>query len=206
MDKPPQFPPADPLSDQPRADGASEPEQFSSGANSEASSTEPTPPQFVPQVLLAGAHRGQFLRGVQWVLVVAVVSFAVSWVLIRGSMVRITGARANDPLNIVRVELGSLASGDIKSGYAQLSERYRKQVSFEDYYALVTSHRRMFLTRNFRVTRREQNHGQVFIETELTSRSGRQFLAQFTLVESQGRWWIDDLHWGRPADSHALQA
>jgi hypothetical protein len=102
----------------------------------------------------------------------------------------------------VKLELGSLARGDMQDAYAQLSERYRKEVPFANYNALVTSHRRMFLTREYRVTRHEVHDGQMQIDAQLVSVNGKHYLARFTLVEIAGRWWIDDLHWREESYAH----
>jgi hypothetical protein len=87
----------------------------------------------------------------------------------------------------------------MEDAYAQLSERYRKAVPFANYNALVNSHRRMFLTREYRVTRHEVRNGQMQIDAQLVSVNGKHYLARFTLVELAGRWWIDDLHWREEA-------
>ncbi len=135
-----------------------------------------------------------------WLLVAGFASFAlVSWMLVHSTRLMKYGAPDSEPLAVVKLELGSLARGDMEDAYAQLSERYRKEVPFANYNALVVSHRRMFLTREYRVTRREVHNGQMQIDAQLVSVNGKHYLARFTLVELAGRWWIDDLHWREEA-------
>jgi hypothetical protein len=188
MGQPPLFPAPDPR----EADD-------SKTRESRGSEFLPVDPFHIEQVraeTLTESDRKQFLRRVRWLLATGIISFAiVSWMLARSTGRGIYGARASDPIAVVRVELGSLANGDLESAYAQFSERYRKEVSFDNYHALVSSHRRMFLTRQYRVTRRDEYKGQTFVEAQLTSSSGQHFTARFTLIEAAGRWWIDDLHW-----------
>lgn len=196
MGEPPQFPP-------PEADDAS----VRNSHGSEFLHAEPFHEAPLQEITLGDSDHARFLRRVRRLLIAGIVSFTVvSWMLVRGTGMMGIRMGASDPVAVVRTELGSLANGDLRSGYAQLSERYRKEVSFESYNALVTSHRQMFLTRKFRVTRRDERNGRMLIETQLTSASGEQFLARFTMIQSAGRWWIDDLHWEERPESHSLQA
>jgi hypothetical protein len=199
MDLPPLFPPPDPRESQ-DAKGSASP-------GSEFLHAEPFESAAIRAEALTESDRKQFLRRVRWLLVAGVISFVVvSWMLARSTRMGIYGSRAADPLAVVRVELGSLASGDLEAAYAQFSERYRKEVPFEDYHALVSSHRRMFLTRQYRVTRRDEYNGQTFIDAQLTSSTGQHFVARFTLIEAAGRWWIDDLHWEAEAGRELKRA
>jgi hypothetical protein len=144
----------------------------------------------------AANDRQRFLRRLGWLLVAGFASFAlVSWMLVRSTHMLGVGVHDEDPIAVVKLELGSLARGNMEDAYAQLSERYRKQVPFANYNALITSHRRMFLTREYRVTRHEVLNGQMQIDAQLVSVNGKHYLARFILVELAGRWWIDDLHW-----------
>jgi hypothetical protein len=193
MGLPPQFPPAErPESNDPDEQNA---------VGSEFLHAEPSSEELIRQDIFraeafAANDRQRFLRRLGWLLVAGLASFAlVSWMLVRSTRIIGFGARDSGPIAVVKLELGSLARGDMQDAYAQLSERYRKQVPFADYNALVTSHRRMFLTREYRVTRDEVHDGQMQIDAQLVSINGKHYLARFTLVEIAGRWWIDDLHW-----------
>ena len=193
MGIPPQFPPSDNPVPESSAD------QNSSG--SEFLHTEPLQQDssgaevFRAEAFVAN-DRPRFLRRLGWLLVVGFASFAlVSWMLVRSTRLLNFGSRDGDPVAVVKVELGSLARGDLKDAYAQLSERYRKEVSFANYNALVAAHRRVFLTKEYRVTRDEFRDGQTHIDAQLVSVNGKHYLARFTLVAVGGRWWIDDLHW-----------
>jgi hypothetical protein len=197
MGVPPQFPPAD----RPELDNSGE--QHFDG--SEFLHAEPVSEEFAQKDLFraeafAANDRQRFLRRMGWLLVAGFASFAlVSWMLVRSTLLVRFGAQNSEPIEVVKLELGSLARGDMKDAYAQLSERYRKEVPFANYNALVTSHRRMFLTREYRVTRHEIHNGQMQIDAQLVSVNGKHYLARFILVELAGRWWIDDLHWREEA-------
>jgi len=193
MGIPPQFPP----SDNPLPDGSAE---QNSGGSEFLHAEPPQQESPGPDVFRAEAFvvndRSRFLRRMGWLLVAGCASFAlVSWLFVRSTRLLNFGSRDGDPIAVVKLELGSLARGDMKDAYAQLSERYRKQVSFANYNSLVVAHRRMFLTREYRVTRDEVRDGQTHIDAQLVSVNGKHYLARFILVELGGRWWIDDLHW-----------
>jgi hypothetical protein len=193
MGVPPLFPPAD------------RPESDSSGdklpAGSEFLHAEPSSEEKIQRdVFRAEAFsvndRQRFMRRMGWLLVAGFASFAlVSWMLVRSTLLMKYGAQDTEPMAVVKMELGSLARGNMQDAYAQLSERYRQEVPFANYNALVVSHRRMFLTREYRVTRQEVHNGRMLIDAQLVSVTGKHFLARFTLVQIAGRWWIDDLHW-----------
>lgn len=194
MGIPPQFPPPDP----PGAEDPSgqEPgmQDFHDGA------------AFRDEVFEV-LERKRYLRRLSWLMLAGVASFALAtWMLVRATGPFGFSRAGSDPLTVVRTELGSLARGDLQSAYAQLSERYRKQVSFDVYNALVASHRRMFLTREYRVTHREEHNGQTLIEAQLTAANGQEFLARFTMIQAAGRWWIDDLHWDAHTSPHLQHA
>lgn len=197
MGAPPQFPPAD------RPESEESTGHTPGGVeflHVEPSSDEITQRDVFRAEAFAANDRQRFLRRMGWLLVAGFASFAlVSWMLVHGTRVMRHGAQDSEPLAVVKLELGSLARGNMQDAYAQLSERYRKEVPFANYKALVVSHRRMFLTREYRVTRHEVRNGQMQIDAQLVSVNGKHYLARFTLVELAGRWWIDDLHWREEA-------
>jgi hypothetical protein len=224
MGLPPQIPPVDPSPDskdekkmqaeelcasEPRSLEASNEEPIRAELNpGEAAPSESIPSETIPpDVVLTGGdflsedslgadERARLFRRLRWVVVAGVLSFTVvSWMLVRSMGRGEVAPRGSDAAAVVRVELGALASGDLQSAYDQLSERYRKEVSFEAYHQLVITHRRAFLTKRYRVTRLEEHGDKSVLEAELTSSTGQHYLARFTLVNAAGRWWIDDLHW-----------
>lgn len=142
----------------------------------------------------ASLDRLKFARRMRIVLAAAMISFAiVSWLLVRRTItMRSTG---QDPVQVVRMEIGALGRGDLEAGYSQLSQRYRNEVPFEMYHQLVLEHRRMFFARSYRVTENTTRGSQTFVVAQIEAAGGAHYTAQFTLVQLSGRWWIDDLHW-----------
>jgi len=197
MGIPPQFPPKD------RSESGDTAEQNSGGSeflHAEPSSDELIQRDVFRAEAFAANDRQRFLRRLGWLLAAGFASFALmSWMLVRSTRMTEFSAMDADPLAVVKLELGSLARGNMEDAYAQLSERYRKEVPFANYNALVVSHRRMFLTREYRVTRHEVHNGQMQIDAQLVSVNGKHYRARFILVQISGRWWIDDLHWREEA-------
>ena len=66
----------------------------------------------------------------------------------------------------------------------------------------MVTHRRIFRLREFHFNRTEQSGGRAVLETRLVAADGERYVARFTLVRADGRWWIDDLRW--VAESHRL--
>ena len=181
------IPPLFPLHDPPEAADA----KARDSQGGEILNQEPFREEEFRAEALRESDRQQFMRRLRWLLIAGISSFVlVIWILARTTGSGEFIARGSDPISVVRAELDSLANGDLQSAYAQLSERYRKQVSFEDYHALVASHRRMFLTHEFRVTRRDQYKGQTFIEAQLTSETGQHFVG--AIHSDPGGWALVD--------------
>lgn len=189
MDDPSQIPPPEPS-----GEPIHEPTE-SMGPES-ASALEAEPVTIFPAQAIHDDGRRDILRRMRWMMVVAIASFALAgWMIVRYTRLAGFNAGASDQVAVVRAEIEALSRGDLKSAYGLLSERYRKEVPFENYHALVTEHRGVFLTREYRVTRRDETRGQIVIQAQLVTASGQHYLAKFTLVQTAGRWWIDDLQW-----------
>ena len=189
MDEFPQIPPVDP----PAPESARAP-----GANVEISFAMDT---------IAEDGRRRFVRRVRWLLIAGIASFALaSLIFVRISSLSRRNASETVQIALVRAEIEGLSRGNLQSAYGLLSERYRKEVPFEKYHALVIQHRRVFLTRQYRVTKRDELSGRTVIEAQLVTVNGQHYLAKFTLVQTAGRWWIDDLHWAAETDYHDLRA
>lgn len=164
----------------------------------------PQDPEGPPQLLFIPSDTGltnsfvteheRFLRRMRMILAAALISFAlVTWLFVRRAIV--LRSSDQDPVQVVRVEIGALGRGDLQAAYSQLSDRYRREVPFESYHRLFIEHRRAFLARTYRVIDKQRHGGETFVDALIESATGEHYTARFTLVQSGGRWWIDDLHW-----------
>ncbi len=148
------------------------------------------------------ARRG-LLRRLLALLAVGVAGFALTtWLLVRvENPARLFGF-AKGPAGVVRAHLDALNSGELRTAYDLLSQHYRAQVPFEAFHALVTTHWRMFRTRKVVFRRHEESQHRAVLETHMISADGERYVARFTLVQSDGQWWIDDIRWGIDSGRH----
>ena len=104
-------------------------------------------------------------------------------------------AQGAGPARVVRAHLDALNRGELREAYDLFSPRFRREVSFEAFHQLVVSHRQMFRVRELVFSERKQSWEHAVLEARLLSAEGEHYRARFTLVHTDGRWWIDDLRW-----------
>jgi len=165
----------------------------------------PVGPAGEPQAPGAGspreALRRQLLRRLLALLTASAVAFTLTtFLLVRYEKVLGLLGGAPGPARVVRAHLEALNRGELRAAYDQFSPHYREKVSFDAYHSLVVTHRRVFHLREFHFSRNEQAGERAVLEARIVAADGEHYLARFTLVRSDGRWWIDDLRWG--AASH----
>lgn len=119
----------------------------------------------------------------------------VIWILVRVDDPSTLLPVGRGPSRVVQNYLQALNRGDVRNAYNLFSPGYRGQVPFEAYNRLVVTHRRMFLTREATFQNREVGGERSVVDTRVLSASGDRYVARFTLVRLEGRWWIDDLRW-----------
>jgi len=149
----------------------------------------PLPPQRAP---VDGANRR---RAAMFVAAVFTAIALGGWLLaIRGGWI----ASATGPEEIVRAQIQDIGNDRFRAAYELFSFRYRSNMSFDLWRDLVMSHRGMFRTRELRFGGDEgrDSRGRAVLEAHVVAESGTRYVAQFTLIHAQGRWWIDDIHWG----------
>jgi hypothetical protein len=102
-----------------------------------------------------------------------------------------------DPTDVARAQLVDLDHGRWRAAYDLFSPRYREQIPFETWRDMALTHSRMFHTREMSFGHDQEWNGGAALEAHLLAESGDRYLARFRLVYAEGRWWVDDLHWGR---------
>jgi uncharacterized protein DUF4864 len=143
------------------------------------------------------ARRRVMRRRLLILLCVMCLAFAVTtWLLVRYDNPLWLSRLTNGPASVVRSQLEALNRGDLQVAYGLFSPNYREQVPFEAFHQLVVTHRNMFQTRELRIGRDDESGSRADLETHLVAEGGKRYVARFTLVRVDGRWWIDDLHWG----------
>ncbi len=154
-----------------------------------------------PQPLTPGprqAARRSLLRRLMALLAASTMAFALTtWVMVRFPDPFSPERMWARPGDVVTAHLDAVGRGELRAAYELFSPHYRDHLPFEAYHRLVANHRPMFTLREFRLTRSEEAGERALLETRVVSANGQQYLARFTLIRAEGRWWIDDLHWGR---------
>ena len=144
-------------------------------------------------------RRRNFLHNLYLLLALCLAAFTLTaWILIR--MDSPFGIFSSGPQEIVRAQLQALDRGELRPAYDMFSERYRGQVSFDDWHQLIVTHMRMFHAEVERSEVPASTGPGIALELFLHGDDDRDYRARFTLIHVGGRWWIDDVHWTEEPD------
>jgi Domain of unknown function (DUF4864) len=147
----------------------------------------------------ADARRRSFRHNLFLLLSLTLAAFILtSWILVRVDAP--FGIFSTGPQEIVRAQLRALDRGELRPAYNMFSPRYRTQVSFDTWHELFVTHWRMFHADVVRAETPAYDGPGVTLEIYLHGADGQDYRARFTLIRTDGRWWIDDVHWTEEAD------
>ena len=142
----------------------------------------------------AESRRRNFLHNLYLLLPLTLVAFTLTiWILMRVDSP--FGIFSSGPQEIVRAQLLALDRGELRPAYDMFSERYRGQVSFDDWHELIVTHWRMFHAEVLHSEVPSSAGPGIALELFLHGGDDRDYRARFTLIHTGGRWWIDDVHW-----------
>jgi hypothetical protein len=196
MDDPNFIPDARPPEPAPESDGApSEPsaaeQSATSIARNEASPVGTRAPDFRMD---AESQRRTFRQNLKLLLSLSLAAFTLTaWILVR--LDSPFGLFSSGPQEIVRAQLKALDRGELRPAYDMFSSRYREQVSFDDWHNLIVTHWRMFHAEVLRSEEPAKSGPGVSLEIYLRGADEREYRARFIVIRTNGRWWIDDVHW-----------
>ena len=140
------------------------------------------------------SRQRRFRRKLLLLLSLALAAFILtSWILVR--LDSRLGIDAAGPQEIVRAHLRALDRGELRPAYDMFSPRYRRQVSYDAWHELVASHWRMFHAEVVRAEAPAPSGAGVTLQIYLRGADDKDYRARFSLIHSDGRWWIDDVHW-----------
>jgi len=168
---------------------------------------EPKPPAeltaaIVPQHEPAedvALRRRSFRNNLFLLLSLALAAFILTaWILVRVDAP--FGLFSSGPQEIVRAQLRALDRGELRPAYDMFSPRYRGQVSFDTWHELFVRHWRMFHADVVRAETPAFTGPGVTLEIYLHGADDKDYRARFTLIRTDGRWWIDDVHWTQEPD------
>ncbi len=165
----------------------------------------PGPSDKPPEERFREAARRSLLRRLLALLALGGTAFALTtWTLVRfPNPFGIFDSRS-DAASVVKAHLEALGRGDLRAAYEMFSQPYRQRVSFDAYHRLVATHRRVFNVREFHLSRNEEIGGHALLEANIVSGGGERYVARFTLMRAEGRWWISDLRWRAASGAGAV--
>jgi len=148
--------------------------------------------------------RADFSRRLMLLFASSFAAFSLTtWFLARVNNAADAPRDASTAEGVVREQLSALAKGESRVAYALFTPRYRAEVPFEAFDALVREHGAMFRTTSIRKETKFATLARSEITLRLESETGDRFVARYTLVIIEGRWWIDEMRWhvdSQPAD------
>jgi hypothetical protein len=146
-------------------------------------------------------QRRSFLQNLFLLLVLSLAAFILTaWILVRVEAP--FGKMSTGPQEVVRAQLRALDRGELRPAYDMFSPRYRGQVSFDTWHELFVKHWRMFHAHVVGAETPAYTGPGVTLEIYLHGADDKDYRARFTLIRTDGRWWIDDVHWTQEADEH----
>lgn len=147
----------------------------------------------------AAMRRRSFRHNLLLLLSLVLSAFILtSWILVRVDSP--FGIFSAGPQDVVRAQLRALDLGELRPAYNMFSPRFRGQVSFDTWHELFVTHWRMFHADVVRTESPAYDGPGVTLEIYLHGADDKDYRARFTLIHSQGRWWIDDVHWTQEPD------
>jgi hypothetical protein len=149
---------------------------------------------------VAALRRRSFRHNLFLLLSLSLAAFILtSWILVRVDSP--FGVFSTGPQEIVRAQLRALDRGELRPAYDMFSPRYRGQVSFDTWHELFVKHWRMFHADVVRADTPAISGPGVTLEIYLHGADDKDYRARFTLIRTDGRWWIDDVHWTQEPDA-----
>src|ERR1700684_2818254 len=148
----------------------------------------------------AALRRRSFRHNLFLLLSLSLAAFILTaWILVRVDAP--FGVFSTGPQEIVRAQLRALDRGELRPAYDMFSPRYRGQVSFDTWHELFVRHWRMFHADVVRAETPAYDGPGVTLEISLHGADDKDYRARFTLIRTDGRWWIDDVHWTQEPDA-----
>jgi hypothetical protein len=149
----------------------------------------------------AALQRRSFRHNLFLLLSLTLAAFILTaWMLVRVDAP--FGRFSTGPQEVVRAQLRALDRGELRPAYEMFSPRYRGQVSFDTWHELFVKHWRMFHADVVGAETPAYGGPGVTLEIYLHGADDKDYRARFTLIRTDGRWWIDDVHWTQEADEH----
>jgi hypothetical protein len=124
------------------------------------------------------------------------VAFSLTtWFLARKNNIADVPRAANTAEAVIRQQFEAVSQGELRVAYALFSPRYRSEVPFETFEETVRAHGAIFRATSVRKESEIETVARAEIKLRLETAGGDRFTARYTLIEIEGRWWIDEMRW-----------
>jgi hypothetical protein len=124
------------------------------------------------------------------------VAFSLTtWFLARPNNIADAPHAANTAEGVIRQQFEAVSQGEMRVAYALFSPRYRSEVPFETFEETVRAHGAIFRATSVRKESEIETAARAEIKLRLETAGGDRFTARYTLIEIEGRWWIDEMRW-----------
>lgn len=142
------------------------------------------------------ARKNIFQRRVTALFASTFAAFSLTtWFLTRTNF---SGAAAHDsstPEGVVRLQLDALSQSEPQIAYGLFSPQYRAEVSFEAFERVISTHGGMFRANSVAVEDIAQSNSRDEMRVRVTAADGQHYIARYSAVLIEGRWWIDAMRW-----------
>jgi hypothetical protein len=170
----------------------------------EFDSTNPPPPgepaatQFSPSAFHGRPQAANPLlpRRLAMLFASSFVAFSLTtWFLARSNNIADVPHAANTAEGVIRQQFEAVSQGEMRVAYALFSPRYHSEVPFETFEQTVRAHGAIFRATSVRKESEIETVARAEIKLRLETAGGDHLVARYTLIEIEGRWWIDEMHW-----------
>jgi hypothetical protein len=152
-----------------------------------------SPPAFRSQPRAANPH---LPRRLALLFASSFVAFSLTtWFLARTNNIADVPHAANTAEGVIRQQFEAVSQGEMRVAYALFSPRYRSEVPFETFEETVRAHGAIFRATSVRKESEIETVARAEIKLRLETAGGDRFTARYTLIEIEGRWWIDEMRW-----------
>jgi hypothetical protein len=142
-------------------------------------------------------RQGHWMLRTVVLLIVSCVAFGVAALWLSRLTASLSIQRADsEATSVVRAHLAALERGDFRAAYDQFSPRYRRHLPFHLFEAMVMGHWQI-LQGGVVVFPQSATPTRVVLHVNFEAPVSMGLTADFTLIRSNGRWWIDDVSWGQ---------
>jgi hypothetical protein len=140
--------------------------------------------------------RNRFQRRVALLFASSFAAFSLTtWLLTRTNIGSDAAHDASTPQGVVRMQLDALAQSELQVAYGLFSPQYRAEVSLEAFQRVISTHGEMFHAKTITIEEIAQSISRDEMRVRIGAADGQRYVARYSAVFIDGRWWIDAMHW-----------